>query len=412
MQADEKHKVVFQHLHAQTQQELKNHGKASHQQKRLMVPDEQLSIRAITGQKMTLNISELLAQFEKLEDAAAYLRNTFDIRLILRNRYYPVHKKQKFPGHIYHKFKQHCPLIEMQDATTQDNSILCTEAEGFYVLSPDTSAIFVSQNSAGGYDIELAVIRHAPRNCPYGEQLLEWLQTVVQDACYSRRDIRPSHTGEMVQIGLNMGPRHARILGWAKSFTRNLSDKEKTSADTDLIGAMSLFWGLIEMLFPTDITHPVQKILDEAYPTMATRNVPMGCGFSIMLDGVEYNYSTSKRAPPEGYATAGYVAPTHYDPCYIKWAFTWTVGQELSQKSLSSPNTGSSFVDLGLRVVVKSSVGTIMAFQPNELHGTTERHGTFNYGLSLTSTKCVRDGYLKLEESGVNVRQYLEGTPS
>jgi hypothetical protein len=80
----------------------------------------------------------------------------------------------------------------------------------------------------------------------------------------------------MVQIGLNMGPRHARILGWAKSFTRNLSDNQMIQQDTDLLGGMSLLWALIKAYLPTDVTQPVQDKLDGIYPTMATHNIPKG----------------------------------------------------------------------------------------------------------------------------------------
>jgi len=80
----------------------------------------------------------------------------------------------------------------------------------------------------------------------------------------------------MVQIGLNMGPCHARILGWAKSFTQNLSDKEMIQQDTHFLGGMSLLWALIKAYLPTDVTQPVQDKLDGIYPTMATCNVPEG----------------------------------------------------------------------------------------------------------------------------------------
>lgn len=79
-----------------------------------------------------------------------------------------------------------------------------------------------------------------------------------------------------MQIGLNMGPRHARVLGWAKSYVRNLTDTEKQSGDTDLIGAMSLLWALVKAHIPVDITGGVQEILDREYPTMATQNIPAG----------------------------------------------------------------------------------------------------------------------------------------
>jgi len=73
-----------------------------------------------------------------------------------------------------------------------------------------------------------------------------------------------------------MGPRHARILGWAKSFTRKLTHNEMVREDTNLIGAMSLLWALVTSFMPVDITAVVQNLLDKSYPAMATRNIPEG----------------------------------------------------------------------------------------------------------------------------------------
>lgn len=80
----------------------------------------------------------------------------------------------------------------------------------------------------------------------------------------------------MVQIGLNMGPRHARVLGWAKSFVKNLTQDEMVHEDSNLIGAMSLLWALVIAYLPSDITSPVQALLDKDYPALATRNIPAG----------------------------------------------------------------------------------------------------------------------------------------
>jgi hypothetical protein len=80
----------------------------------------------------------------------------------------------------------------------------------------------------------------------------------------------------MVQIGLNMGPRHAQILGWAKSFTCKLTAEEMFYDDSDLLGAMSLLWALVKAYLPQEIIKPVQDRLDEGFPTMATQNIPEG----------------------------------------------------------------------------------------------------------------------------------------
>jgi len=71
-----------------------------------------------------------------------------------------------------------------------------------------------------------------------------------------------------------MGPWHACVLGWAILFTQKLSDKEKTRQDVNLLGGMSLLWALAKSHLPLDITDPMQKLLDESYPTMATPHIP------------------------------------------------------------------------------------------------------------------------------------------
>lgn len=47
-----------------------------------------------------------------------------------------------------------------------------------------------------------------------------------------------------MQFGWNAGPRHARVFGLAKSFTKDLDDETKISHDTDIIAAMNLVWGV------------------------------------------------------------------------------------------------------------------------------------------------------------------------
>lgn len=149
----------------------------------------------------------------------------------------------------------------------------------------------------------------------------------------------------MVQIGWNMGarvpndprqrgrstharptwaPQHARILGYATSFTRKLTDEAKTQQDTNLIGAMSILWALVLAYIPLDITLPVRARLEAEYPPMGTTHVPpgtkffllvctvangqTGTGYQLELDDVIVEFSTATRAPPEGIATGGYEA--------------------------------------------------------------------------------------------------------
>ena len=81
----------------------------------------------------------------------------------------------------------------------------------------------------------------------------------------------------MSQIGLNMGPRHARVLGWAKSFTRQLTQETMVKHDSDVIGGAAVVWQIIRGVIPDEVFGAVDDILKyECLPSLATQNVPTG----------------------------------------------------------------------------------------------------------------------------------------
>ncbi len=57
----------------------------------------------------------------------------------------------------------------------------------------------------------------------------------------------------MTQVGMNMGPRHACVLGWAKSFTRKLDSKTMVDHDLDVIDALFITWSLVQSIMPSEI---------------------------------------------------------------------------------------------------------------------------------------------------------------
>ena len=81
----------------------------------------------------------------------------------------------------------------------------------------------------------------------------------------------------MNQIGINLGPRHARVLGWAKSYTKSLDQEARFSHDQDAIGAASISWSLFQAAMPQEIISPVYEELSRAgLPRIATRDVNPG----------------------------------------------------------------------------------------------------------------------------------------
>jgi hypothetical protein len=89
---------------------------------------------------------------------------------------------------------------------------------------------------------------------------------------------------------------------------------------------------------------------------------------------------------------------THTDKAYCKYAFAFCVGRDLPEQLPQHPKCGSSFVDIGLKVVVRQDRGTIMAFRPEYLHGTTLAYGAINSAIAITFSRRVSDAW---EEAGL-----------
>lgn len=84
----------------------------------------------------------------------------------------------------------------------------------------------------------------------------------------------------MTQVGINLGPRHARVLGWAKSYTKSLDKDARIDHDQDAVGAASISWSLFQAAMPQEIISPVYKELSMAgLPRIATRDVDPGIFF-------------------------------------------------------------------------------------------------------------------------------------
>ncbi|KAF8074558.1 hypothetical protein FPV67DRAFT_1574567 [Lyophyllum atratum] len=316
------------------------------------------------------------------------------VKIIFRNRAAKTPKLHRF-------------MVEV--AGDDEDQLVVNEDTGFYVVPPDESVVFVSRTADGGIEIELAVIRGVATRAAFSGDLYSWLVQVVDNACSERRDVRPDHEGCMVQAGLNLGPRHARVLGWAKSYTKKLDAKTKTEHDEDVIGAVSLLWSLVQTAMPQEVAEHVQKQLDASQlPTVATRNVPKGNGFHLRMGDKVYTFNMAKRAPPEVYMSRGYIAWTHVDPAFCKYAFSFCVGRQILEptgrkRKATQPlsdgpaDGGANFVDASLGVVVKQAKGTIFGFKPEYLHGTTKSYGVLNHAVTITFSRRVADAWLELE---------------
>lgn len=64
---------------------------------------------------------------------------------------------------------------------------------------------------------------------------------------------------------------------------------------------------------------------------------------------------------------------------------------ESNPKPVVPPGAGGSFVDVSLKVIVKQAQGTMLAFQPDLIHGTTVSHGAVNHIIAVTFCRSVAE---------------------
>lgn len=131
----------------------------------------------------------------------------------------------------------------------------------------------------------------------------------------------------MVQIGWNAGPKHARVWGLAKSYTKKLDEDTKVDHDKDAVALISLVWNIAKAALPEEVTGHIERSLeDHGLPRIATPGVAeglppyfssrssiplkvsLGKGFCFTLGEKTYTFPYAERAPPEGYLTQDYVA--------------------------------------------------------------------------------------------------------
>ena len=76
---------------------------------------------------------------------------------------------------------------------------------------------------------------------------------------------------------MNMGPRHARVLGWAKSYTKKLDAATMVEYDRDAVGGLSIMWSFVQSVMPLEVWDHVDSCMaGVGLPHLATWNIDEG----------------------------------------------------------------------------------------------------------------------------------------
>ncbi|KAF7366660.1 hypothetical protein MSAN_00923900 [Mycena sanguinolenta] len=213
--------------------------------------------------------------------------------------------------------------------------VIDSNPEYFCDVQANESVIFLRPEDN---HIELFALRGLAMDLPYSEKLYAFLAQVIATACDERRDVRPNHPGKMVQSGCNAGQRDARVFGRAKAYTRNLTQETKIHHDKDTIAGMTIFWYASRTAVPTEVITAITEAVGEiGLPTISTRNVAEGTGYTFTVDGKHYNFPLHERAPCEAIFSQNYSAPIHRDPSYAPFTLSWTIERQLPEPATSQP---------------------------------------------------------------------------
>lgn len=97
-----------------------------------------------------MSVIAILREAATFEDAAIEVQKRFGAVLVLRQRKYLKSQLKDYPGGEQHNYKRNCPAVEVREADTPNNAILCSAESGFYILPFHQSAIFVSSKANRG----------------------------------------------------------------------------------------------------------------------------------------------------------------------------------------------------------------------------------------------------------------------
>ncbi|KAF8882084.1 hypothetical protein BD779DRAFT_1473056 [Infundibulicybe gibba] len=346
-------KTLQQNLKAQKAAEMAQTGQSSHREKCSLV-----YALGLMGQPFSF--SDIHSQM--LQPLAS------DPKIIIRNR-------------IKSPIKLRTGLRDCYSDSFMGHAVVSAE-EGYHVVGPGESVIFISEQGSAPPQIELVVIRGVAMHGHWSGHLYDWLSGVILAAVDERRDVRPPGI-YLPRPGCNRTGNPLLEPGW--------------------------------VTIPMEVIGTIDKCLEENnLPEISGNYAPQESGYRLSIGGKTCYFPQFPRGPPEAYFTSNYQAPAHTDSAFAQWALSWCTTRidkvdvppaRYQTRSVSKPSDpgppggGGNFVDLSLRVVVKQAQGTMMAFQPEFAHGTTHLCDARNQVATITFSQHIWNAYLEAEQN-------------
>ncbi|KAG8914641.1 hypothetical protein FRC00_011886 [Tulasnella sp. 408] len=126
----------------------------------------------------------------------------------------------------------------------------------------------------------------------------------------------------------------------------------------------------------------------------------LGTGFSLSLNGKEYDFERAPRAPPEVYWSKNYASRAHKENTSTPYAISYTARRtEMADPNEELPPFGGDFVDIGLKVMMRQASDTLFVFRARQYHGTTPMHQVQQTGVVYPFSARLQDAYDKAKKA-------------
>ncbi|KAL9575996.1 MAG: hypothetical protein Q9212_007484 [Teloschistes hypoglaucus] len=198
--------------------------------------------------------------------------------------------------------------------------------------------------------------------------ILEWLDRRVKIACHERRNTRRDDPGYGVAIGYTSGPRKARTLTWGGKY-RKVTDAGVLQSTSENSSACAHVWNEARRRLPQEVVDDFENL---RVPCMDfNSDLHEKAGPYTVHDGEKRIQKTGVYGPPQALLGDNYAR-------FVGWfchketnAGKYVVSLTTHRSVAAAKDEGGHFYIAAYGIQIRSSADTLLAFNSQNLHGTT-----------------------------------------
>ncbi|KAM6489122.1 hypothetical protein JOM56_010310 [Amanita muscaria] len=197
---------------------------------------------------------------------------------------------------------------------------------------------------------------------------LNWINSLTERAVGLKKSCRPNDPGSLVIIGFSPGARSKPSFDWVRNVTKKIRKDDLEDFNYQCSSAFAFFWNLARSWLPQEIIRDFDNFIQtHNLPAMNPNFQTDGLDgkYTAFINGVQYEFSDARLAPPQAYFGGNYAAAMHDENPPHEWAISLTTGRDPV-----GPLTGGQFYMAQYGVRVEHCANTLVAWKPKDVHGT------------------------------------------